>query len=467
MKRLFIFTFFSLVLSTPSQLFAPPPEAAEDALHFSFGVKKKTDHLYVGKRADGLYFVMERIDESSGSQHTLFWHLYVRDEYDYHDKYKGKWRADEIPIQEGFPRFKARDHNLTDGLQSFKASLERYRSRNELWIAYATSKEIERNTQIGWDDIEIAMTVLTDQDVPMVTHIGIGRSFQYLLNAIKADGQRKMREEDRQKWGVRLPDKDDFKIHTGLSMGLHSFAAKVMRFRDPRKMYMMSAPNTAMRDIMVKTLKDKVFVGDTAVVAKAVLRRPQQQQAQPERPIRHLKSIDISGKMDEYEAAINELDKKIKALEENREGEADNMERLCQQKAQKEKEFRVLEQQYKSQIKEERDQARIASILGEIVEKLEIQELIDQVEITEKTSPIKVSLCPLGLKIVDKERKKVVFDHDQVANTIVVNEQKLVGEQVKRYDWFYHPDMPHGNVQFNPYVTIDLDVLSSHLQLVE
>ncbi len=96
----------------------------------------------------------------------------------------------------------------------------------------------------------------------------------------------------------------------------------------------------------------------------------------------------------------------------------------------------------------------------ELQKDLEISELAEKTAITHATSPVKKTLNKI--QIFDKERKNIIFEHDETANIIMVNGQKLTGEETNRFKWFYHRDMG-----LNSYVTINLDVLSSYLTLMD
>ena len=89
----------------------------------------------------------------------------------------------------------------------------------------------------------------------------------------------------------------------------------------------------------------------------------------------------------------------------------------------------------------------------------EINEIAEKIEMP-TVSPIRWSLNKV--QIFDKEWKNIIFEHDRIANIIIVNGKKLTGEETVRFNWFYHRDIGGA-----PGVTVNLDALSSYLTLME
>jgi hypothetical protein len=89
----------------------------------------------------------------------------------------------------------------------------------------------------------------------------------------------------------------------------------------------------------------------------------------------------------------------------------------------------------------------------------EINEIAEKIEMP-VTSPVRWTLNKV--QIFDKEWKKVIFEHDKIANIIITNDQKLIGEDTARFNWFYHRDMGGA-----PGITMNLDAVSSYLSLME
>ncbi len=198
------------------------------------GLKKINDDLYVGKVADKFYLAMERVTPETVGD----WLRYA----------KRQVVAGERVNFKSLPSL--------DGSQHFQLVLEEYKSNvihqkaNELWIAYASdipvTKRAELNTDEGDENphIEMFVTAITSPDALITSHMGISRTWEGALGLDRTPPTRKK--------------------HPDQSLHLHSFAAKVMKLKDPRKVYMLTAPATAMRDIIIKKMPaGSVFVGDS------------------------------------------------------------------------------------------------------------------------------------------------------------------------------------------------------------
>lgn len=165
---------------------------------------------------------------------------------------------------------------LKTGLYTFNENLKEFSKNNELWICYATPRKISKAQDINKDQVEIAVTVLTTPEAPMTTHMGISRSFKYLLNASEEMHLRQIlndaSDEDLKKYNFQRPTSQiNYPLHRNLAMQIHSFAAKVMKLRDPKKIYMINSPTPPMRTIMKKALPNKTFVGDNVSMAKEIV----------------------------------------------------------------------------------------------------------------------------------------------------------------------------------------------------
>ncbi len=448
MKKYNIYNFAAALLFSTSSLLAMEGDGSEknemrkslsprsspeinEYSNFAFGVKKVNEYLFIGKKEPGLFFVMERVDLSVPNSRLDFWTQYVLEEKKNHDRYRQEWANDRIPNKEGFIRFESRFQNLNGGLTSFESSVKNHNLNNELWIAYTSAKEIQKADEITPDDVEMMVTILTDKDSPMVIHMGITRCFHYLLKAMETErtreSRKKLTEEQRQERGITIPSEDEFKLHGSLSMGLHSFAAKVMRIRDEKKLYMITAPVPKMTEIMLKALPAHVYVGTPLQIASDTYYNKRKDTDQI------LQSCLI---FEEWQ----KLNSEMAILEKNK--------------------IQIGTEELENEIKEKKKESDVLYADYRIQQKKEIQEIAETLEMTKETSPIKNTYFPNKFVIFDKDRKHVVFEHDKDSRTIKVNNQEITGDETKRYDWFYHTDMP-----LNPYVTINLDALSACLKL--
>lgn len=441
MKKYFIHSVVASLLLSSSVLLAMEPEVKpaytpkKCTEAFAVGVKEINSHLYIGQKEPGLYFVMERIDTAVPDSRLPFWKEYIAAEWKNHDLYKKEWTMEHVPQGKGFLVFKSRDHILRDGLTSFDKSVKYYNSNNELWIAYTSTKIITKADDTTFDDIEMAMPVMTDPDAPMVTYMGISRAFHYLLEAIKSKNE------------------NNFKVHPGLAISLQSMAAKVMRIRDERKLYQINAPVPAMRNIALQKLPDHVYIGDNLQIAKHM-----HQKMTDSGTVFKSKDIgDIQKRLlEEIDLWLTEestLEEFLSAYTGDYHSRSDLRKLWPKIKEMKAEDIDIL-------VKTKKAECAALGKQRKATTKQELHELAKNLKMTPQTSPIK----QLGKKvqIFDKDRKNIIFEHDKVSNIIIVNNKTLEGDATNRYNWFYHYDMC-----LNDYVTIDLDALSEHLKLLE
>ena len=240
----FLFVILSIIIFSTVQVIASEELLENKEIpKYAIGVNKKSDYLYTGQRKDGVYFVMERIDAAvpNSEKRLNFWDTYISSEYNKHGDYRCLWANKNGILPKGFLTFSSRDASLTDGIYSLRTSLEEFYKDNELWIGCACIKDIKDPADLEESDIEMLVSVMTHPDAPIVEHMGISKSFRYLLNAYYA--------------------REEYPLHTDLSMSLHSFAAKIMNIRYDNKIYMITAPVPAMRNIMINSLpKDDLFI---------------------------------------------------------------------------------------------------------------------------------------------------------------------------------------------------------------
>lgn len=393
-----------------------------EAPDFKKGVRKINENLYTCEYTlpdkEKIHFVMERTDTNVPNSRIRFWREYVKAENENFSWYANMCFRGEVPRGKGFLIQNPMTAPLNSGMYSFESSVNNHSLDNQLWIAYTSTKDIEKAEDITRDEIEMAVTVLTDKDSPMVTHMGIGRSYHYLLGA--AEALRK--------------GKDGFKLHSNLSMFLHSFAARVIRMTDPEKLYMITSPIPAMRHIMLKALPQHAYMGSTFHKAREL------RDSMP-------KSAEYQSMM----AALQKLDEEKKCSRE----QINSLDDDTLEAQQKEEEL--------TKARNEKDQ--LSRTLWKAMCALEIKEINETAEklkseMTVTTSPIHETRRPFVLEIFDKKRENVVFSSEGKGDSrvIKVKNQVLTGEDTQRFDWFEHRDLG-----INPYVTIDLDALSLYM----
>ena len=188
----------------------------------SENINQINPRLFSSKKEDNLYFIMERIEEDNAD----FWYRYCEWE---------KIKDSNPPINPNFPLVRYRD--VRDAIVVFQESLHfMLHSGVELWVTYASNKPIKKGRMFPVRCIEMCFVVLSSNSAPFVTHAGIFRSYAS-INRIRP-------------------------YHKGISMPLHSFAAKVILAQYPQKIYMITVPLPIMRDIFIKSLPaGAVYVG--------------------------------------------------------------------------------------------------------------------------------------------------------------------------------------------------------------
>ena len=192
-------------------------------------VKKINKDLYVGKVGEKFYVAMEQINQDNIDK----WTEYAR-----------------IQVSAGSHK-PLKYLSSSDDSGHFLQVLKFYRdgkitSDNELWIAYASSRPVTgKAKKLGLCNpfIEMFVTVVTSPDALITSHMGISRTWKTAYDLQQKPPRRRK--------------------HPYQSVHLHSFAAKVMKLKNPRRKYMLTAPNPVMRNILLKKMpKDSIFVGD-------------------------------------------------------------------------------------------------------------------------------------------------------------------------------------------------------------
>lgn len=233
MKRIIILMSFSILVIISllrSSLHGQSKWEPADDVSFT-NVKKINDNVYTGKVADDFYLAMERITKNNINN----WLHYAS----YQDSSAGRMDLHYLK-------------NL-DGINHFKTVLNEYfqgiiKPINELWVVYASNQPITGEAHLEYyaenPHIEMFVSVITSPEAIFTSHMGISRTWEAAL--------------DLQRYPLKR------KKHRNQSLYLHSFAAKVMKFLDSKKIYMLTAPNNVMRTILIKNMpSNTVFVGDS------------------------------------------------------------------------------------------------------------------------------------------------------------------------------------------------------------
>jgi len=93
------------------------------------------------------------------------------------------------------------------------------------------------------------VTVATSPEALLTSHMGISRTWESAFLQAQQPPQLQ-----------KLPY---------VSLALHSFAAKVMKMRNPKKAYMLNAPAPEMREILIKKMPPhSIFVGDNETLGQ-------------------------------------------------------------------------------------------------------------------------------------------------------------------------------------------------------
>ena len=181
------------------------------------GIQKIDDGLYVGKKND-LYFVFERVTPKNYS----FWQNYGEDQH----------KKTRRLIQR---------HGVANTITTFLNALKFYEV-DDVWVAYATSKNRVQHEPNLVNDIEMSVPVLTNKDVPFYSPRGIFRADEF---SNKSDTTKK--------------------YHGDLAIPLQSFMAQAIKEIYGNKEYMITNPVEKMKELIQTGLrqqdKEKIWVG--------------------------------------------------------------------------------------------------------------------------------------------------------------------------------------------------------------
>jgi hypothetical protein len=148
---------------------------------------------------------------------------------------------------------------------TFKMALNYYNT-DDVWVAYAATKDTKQQNsplkQKG--DIQICTTIGTTKDLPFTTHLGIFKAYEFSIveilkklpkeeTAIDPETQESIEQE--------INKYKELVTYKGLSLDLHSFAAKAAQTIYGNKEYMITKPVTVMLNILTKNLPEEaIFV---------------------------------------------------------------------------------------------------------------------------------------------------------------------------------------------------------------
>ncbi len=231
--------FLSFLLLRAPLSFCAPEVPQDPAASLYPSITKVDDGLYFARMAShpDLYLAMEKVNHENYDR----WYRYAQ--------LQGNPRI--IGYVQSVSKASGKPISIGDGTVHFKSALESIDpKKNEMWIAYITRdarpqhippsmrlykpKDIEQVNAPFAKDIQMFVTVTSSHDALLTSHIGVAASAESILS--------------RQ----RTP---------GVSMDLHSFGAKVMQMRNPRRRYMINAPAPAMAIILLEALPKGVFIG--------------------------------------------------------------------------------------------------------------------------------------------------------------------------------------------------------------
>lgn len=204
-------------------------------------IQQTEDGLYVAQiSSKNLFLVMERIDSSN----VELWQKYAEVQSD------DRISTSASVLDKSLVKHKG---STSGGSCHFKKVLQTIDYKeNEVWVAYVSrnpkpqkipSEMSSYSSLVCPDfakDIEMFVTVTTSPRALLTSHMGITFSFEHA--------------KDRTK---------------GVSLDLHSFAAKVMLQRNPMRRFMINAPVFAMEKIMVQALPRAVYVGTHEMLSES------------------------------------------------------------------------------------------------------------------------------------------------------------------------------------------------------
>lgn len=318
--------------------------------------------------------------------------------------------------------------NAWDGLSGFKANLKEPHSRNELWVAFVTSKPVESPGVVTGPGVEMYVSVASVKGSPMLMNMGIQRGFQYMVQA------------------TRNLDDPKHLCHRNLSLSLHSFVAQVMLEREPGMLYMITKPVRRMRELLLQALPGDAFNGCTY---------SQAQEAYYQAGTRSAEWLELDQESTRLTGAVAaawsdlwQMKWLIKQLEQTPQCDEGRIEVLKILKRSIVAEHTRLEAQARS-VLERKAQQRL----------LEISRLAEAIQVRPDGTPIVISRYPeevIGI-LGRGERSDKIFEWNRTTRTIHVGGRTLVGNETLAYEWFVQSTMGGDT----PFVTVNLDALAA------
>lgn len=402
-----------------------------------------SETLYVAKHPNGVSFVMERVKDNPARLN--FWKQWQSNEIDiHHADYKRAWAKGSIPHNRGFLMFQSPEAGLDTGLSSFGHVLLDAEWTKEVWVAFACQNEIKSEADISADYIEMAVTVTTDPLAPMITLMGISRSFSYLLRALKTMSDQDALENFgearcKEMFGSDFLGKSQYILHSNLSLLLQSLAAQVMLSRNGPQIYMITTPVPAMSAIMRKAFQNNATYGDNVERATRKLWAIKSEDAEfitlESKKIRSNIKISVDNQ--------GEIRGKLRQLEmESKDATIEYAELMASEKQ--------LEVKIRTLIEEE-----------EIARAREIQAFSEAEPCFVANAPLRCQSYPDQMvQIFDLEGKAVLYEFNRTKDRVTIGDFVLDTKNDRRFHWFIWTGM--NQTLRNPYVVVPLNVLAEY-----
>lgn len=215
-------------------------------VEFTSMIQKLNDNLYIARRIQDsdLTFVLSRLTDDNLA---IWWKLHGKHAGRFSEVLKELWNNEWNDKQKDF---------FIDGIEggacAFRHTLEMYESslgktsRPEIWISYVlVGTNIDPSTihEDLFPYVEMVMTALTHRDVPIVVHLGIGRT----------------RHNTKRFYEGHLSQ------HKELSILLQAFTAKAIlnTVQGVDKLWMRTRPTWPMVRILDKSLPKNIFLKES------------------------------------------------------------------------------------------------------------------------------------------------------------------------------------------------------------
>jgi hypothetical protein len=247
----------------------------------SMQVDEITENFYVGKIPQrALWLAMERITDQNieGWQHYAS--IQLKPNYD-------------APLPS------------PDGVKYFSRVLnEVYPHKNEMWIAYVTA--MPPNSDDHKFDGYAAEKVSPEDNkkFSIPTFPNQLKMFVTVVSSPSAKITSHM--------GISVTRENNYFPEKGISLDLHSFAAKVMLMRNPQRRLMLNAPTHLMESIMEKALPPKsVFIG-----TREMLTEYKRRQTLTIENYQEEKQVFLKDELSQIDKIVEELQKAAQELKE-------------------------------------------------------------------------------------------------------------------------------------------------------